>query len=159
MAGEPGFIEHEAGEVSNHQHRDEQGDDSGFGRNFTQPTGAKNEASETQIHDSDNDRNGNHGDEAHVDAAEDVFPREEWEAEAKRKVVKGDEGEGEKAPKNQGMGSAGDGALFNNFGLEEDLPDEIGEAAREIAQYKAGIGFGGRDDFRDFTETSQKNAH
>ena len=60
-------------------------------------------------------------------------------------MVEGDEGEGEEAPEDEGMGEAGEGPFADDFGLAEDFPDEVADARAEGEEMEVGVATGGAD--------------
>ena len=60
-------------------------------------------------------------------------------------MVERDQGEGEESPEDEGVGEAGERALADDLGLEEDLPDEIADAAADGADGEAEVLAGSKD--------------
>jgi hypothetical protein len=69
-------------------------------------------------------------------------------------VVERDKREGAEGPEDGGVGESGERALANNFGLEEDFPDEVADAPGDGEEVKAWILFG----FEDFREDDAEAA-
>ena len=69
-----------------------------------------------------------------------------------------DEGEGEKAPEDEGVGDARGGALLDDLGLAEDLPDEVPNAAAEGMEGEAGVLAGAENVAEDGAEAPEEEA-
>ena len=60
-------------------------------------------------------------------------------------MIERDEGEGAKSPEDEGVGEAGQRALFDDEGLAHHFPEEVPDAAADGGEGKAGVGFGTPD--------------
>ena len=69
-------------------------------------------------------------------------------------MVERDQGEGAEAPEDKGVGEAGERALADDFGLAENFPEEIPDAAAEGEEVEASVFFR----FEDFVENHAEAA-
>ena len=64
------------------------------------------------------------------------------------------QGEGKEGPEDKGVGQAGERALANDFGLEEDFRDEVPDALADWEEAEAGVLFGSEDLVENHAETT-----
>ena len=69
-------------------------------------------------------------------------------------MVERDQGEGAEGPEDEGVGQAGEGALADDLGLAEHLPDELPDSLADREEAKAGILLR----FQDFVEDEAEAA-
>ena len=145
----------ERGQVGGHEGEDEQGDEAGFpGEFFAEPLGADEEAADEEAQDADGAGGGEDGGEPEVEAADGAGGREESESEDGGAVVERDQHKGAEGPEDEGVGEAGGGPLADDFGLEEDFPDEVADALADGEEMEAGVFFRLEDFIEDDAEAA-----
>ncbi len=128
----------ERGQVGGHEDEDEQGDEAGFpGELFAEPSGAEEEAADEEAEDADGAGSGEDGGEVEVEAANGAGGIEKGESEGVGAVVERDQRKGAEGPEDEGVGEAGERALADDFGLEEDFPDEVADALADGEEVEA----------------------
>ena len=150
----------EGGEVGDHQQEDEQGDDAGLVGDFlAEPDGADEEAADEEARRSrwrpaapTRRRRRSRSGRSRLSGGR--KPRRRPSGE----VVERDQGEGEESPEDEGVGDAGQRALADDFGLAEDFPDEVADAAGDGAEREAEVFAGGEDGAEDGGEADRRRA-
>lgn len=154
-----GFWDEEGGEVGRHEGEDEEGDEAGFIRKMSaEPDGADEEAADEKIENAEGASDGEKRGEVKVKASEEAGGGEETGSESYGAMVDRDEREGEKAPKDKGMSESGDGALANDFGLKQNLRDELPNAPSDGSEMEVDVFLGGEDFAEDDAEAAPEEA-
>jgi hypothetical protein len=143
----------EVGEVGDHQNEDEQGDEARLPGDLPQPLRTPDQAADGEAGDGDGRDDGKGGGEPAERIAVDG---EQWEADADGKVVEGDEAESAEAPEDEGVEEARERPFLNHFGLAEDFPEEVPDAAADRGELEVRVRLGGAEEFDDRREAPGK---
>ena len=140
-------------QVGNHQVENQEGDDAGFpGDVSAEPNWPHEKASDKEAGDGDCYAHGESCGKEEIEGAEPAVAQDEGVSDADGKVVQRDQPESAESPENEGVRDAGEGALLDDFRLQEDFGKEIPDSLAEGLKGEAWVGFGGLDYADDFSE-------
>src|SRR5436190_14298136 len=106
-----------AGQIRDHQDKNQESDDARFGRRFPEPDRPDDEAAYEQANDGNGDGYRENRDEPIITRTEHTLARQQRKTEAGGEEIERDQGESAKAPEHEGVGQARERALANDLGL------------------------------------------
>jgi hypothetical protein len=144
----------EGGEVGDHQKKDEKSDETGFPGEFrSEPARPDQEPANEEAKDADGAAQSKCRGEPEVKAPPKAVRRKKANPEAHRSVVQGNQDEGAESPEDKGMGQAREWPLADDFGLAEDLGNELPNAAADWSELEIGVLFRMEDAAKDRPES------
>ncbi len=155
----PGAGDKKRGQVGDHQHEDQQGDEAGFpGELLAQPFGPDEEAADEQTENAAGAGQGKDCGKPEIESADRSRGIEKAESKRSSAMVQRNQHKGAEGPEDEGVGQAGRGPLADDFGLKKHLPDEVADALADGKEVKARVLFRFEDFVQDHAEAQPEGA-
>ena len=111
------------------------------GELFAEPPGAEEKATDEEADNADGAGSREDRSAVEIEAANGAGGIEKGDSEGVGAVVESDQRKGAEGPEDESMGKAGEWALVDDFGLEEDFPDEVADALGDREEVEGRVFF------------------
>ena len=143
--------------IGHHQEKDQQRDHAGFiGDLRAEPSRAHQKSTNEKAEDPSGTGDGKGCCYIEIESPDQTLWVEESEAEANRKVIQRDQGEGAESPEDKGVGQSGQRALSDDFSLAEHFPEEVPHPLADGRKAEIRVLFGSEDAFENRSESPPK---